>query len=59
MLNILWPIFIIISFSYSIFTGRINEINNAIFSSTYDAVQFCINLIRDNMPLEWLNANCI
>lgn len=44
MLNTLWPIFIIISFVYGILTGRVGQINDAIFSSAKDAVDLCITL---------------
>ena len=45
MLNILWPAFIILSFIYAIFSGRINEINNGIFTSVADAVELSITLL--------------
>ena len=45
MLNILWPLFIIISFVYAIFTGKVNEINNGIFESVSDAVQLSITFL--------------
>lgn len=44
MLNTIWPIFIIISFIYAIFSGRVAQINDAIFASTKDAVDLCITL---------------
>lgn len=44
MLNTLWPIFIIISFVYGIFSGRVGELNDAIFTSAKDAVDLCITL---------------
>lgn len=44
MLNTIWPIFIIISFVYAIFSGRVAEINDAIFTSAKDAVDLCITL---------------
>ena len=53
MLNFIWPIFIIISFFYGIITGRVNEINTGIFNSTEEAVKFCIELFRNNLPMEW------
>lgn len=59
MLNILWPIFIIVSFIYAIFLGKIEEINNSIFSSVSDAVQLCITLIRNHVLMEWAYENCI
>ena len=45
MLNILWPIFIIISIIYAFFSGNIENINDAIFSSTEDAVNLSITLL--------------
>lgn len=45
MLNVLWPIFIIISFAFAIFSGNIDKLNESIFSSTSDAVNLCINLL--------------
>lgn len=44
MLNTIWPIFIIISFVYAIFSGRVGQINDAIFASVKDAVDLCITL---------------
>lgn len=45
MLNVLWPLFLIISIVYAIFTGRIEEINNSIFDSVEGAVQLSITLL--------------
>ena len=45
MLNIVWPIFIIISFSYSIFFGDINLLNSEIFRSIESAINLSINLL--------------
>lgn len=45
MLNKLWPIFIIISFVYGIFTGRVEQISNSIFESTASAVQLSITFL--------------
>lgn len=45
MLNIIWPIFIIISFAYGILTGHVEEVNNSIFDSTKSAVELSINLL--------------
>lgn len=45
MLNIIWPIFLIISFIYAIFSGRVAEVNNSIFESTKQAVDLCISLL--------------
>ena len=44
MLNILWPIFIIISYVYAMLYGNIETINNAIFESTESAVNLTITL---------------
>lgn len=45
MMNIIWPAFIIISFVYALFTGRVNEINNGIFTSVSDAVQLSLTFL--------------
>lgn len=45
MLNIIWPLFIIISFIYGICTGRVNEINTSIFDSTESAVNLSITFL--------------
>lgn len=42
MLNIIWPIFIIISFIYAIFSGNVDKINNSIFDSAKSAVELTI-----------------
>lgn len=48
MLNILWPIFIIISFAYAIFSGNVDKLNESIFSSTSESVNLCISLLGTN-----------
>lgn len=45
MLNIIWPVFLIISITFSILMGNINELNSSIFQSTSDAVNLCITLL--------------
>ena len=45
MLNIIWPVFIIISFMYAIVTGRVNEVNNGIFEAVSDAVELSITFL--------------
>ena len=45
MLNIVWPIFIIISFAYAIFSGNVDKLNESIFSSTSESVNLCISLL--------------
>lgn len=46
MLNILWPIFIIISYIYACFSGNLENINNGIFESCKDAVTLCITFFE-------------
>ena len=45
MLNILWPIFIIISIIYAIFSGNLESLNKSIFESTESAVSLTLTLI--------------
>ncbi len=45
MLNHLWPVFIIVSFSYAIFSGNLEQLNSAIFQSTSDAIMLSIDLL--------------
>ena len=45
MLNIIWPIFIIFSYIFAIFNGKVLEINNAIFDFTKQAVNLSISLL--------------
>ena len=45
MLNILWPVFIIISIVYAIFSGNIENLNNSIFESTESAVNLTLTLL--------------
>ena len=44
MLNKIWPSFIIISFVYSIYSGNILDINNAIFDSADQTVELCLTM---------------
>ena len=44
MLNIIWPIFIIISYIFAIITGNADKVNNAVFSYTETAVKLTITL---------------
>ena len=44
MLNIIWPIFIIIGCIYAIISGKISEINNAVFESTNNAIEVIITM---------------
>lgn len=45
MLNILWPIFIIISIVYAIFSGNVENLNNSIFESTQNALNLTLTLL--------------
>ena len=45
MLNIVWPIFIVISFTFAIFSGNLDELNTSIFESTQEAITLCITLL--------------
>lgn len=45
MLNILWPIFIIISIVYAIFSGNIESINKGLFESIESVVNFSLTLV--------------
>lgn len=45
MLNKLWPIFILISISYGIITGKTSDVNKAIFESAASAIELAITLL--------------
>lgn len=45
MLNTLWPIFIILSFSYGILSGRADAVNQSIFDSASSAVELSVSLL--------------
>ena len=45
MLNIMWPIFIILSFSFAIIFCNLDQLNNSIFDSTKEAVNLSITLL--------------
>lgn len=45
MLNTIWPIFILVSFSYAIFSGNLEQLNSSIFESTSDAIKLSIELL--------------
>ena len=45
MLNIIWPIFLIISIVYAIIVGRIDEVNSSIFKSAESAITLCITFL--------------
>lgn len=45
MLNKIWPIFIIVSIAYAIYTGNLENINNSIFESTESTISVTMTLI--------------
>ena len=45
MLNIVWPIFIIISVLFAIISGNLDALNTSIFESTQEAINLCITLL--------------
>ena len=45
MLNFIWPIFIILSFSYAIFSGNLQNLNSSIFESLESAVNLSITML--------------
>lgn len=45
MLNIIWPLFIIVSFAYAMFNGNVENINNSIFESTANAVELSMTFL--------------
>lgn len=45
MLNIVWPIFIIVSIIFAILFGNIGSLNSAILESTDVAVNLCLTLV--------------
>ena len=45
MLNKIWPIFIIISIIYAIFSGNLESLNNSIFDSTENTISITMTLL--------------
>lgn len=45
MLNLVWPIFIIISFTYAIFSGNLEKLNTSIFDSTESAINLSLTML--------------
>ncbi len=45
MLNVIWPLFIIISYVYATINGNVEKINNAVFEYTEMAVNLTITLL--------------
>ena len=44
-MNLIWPIIIIISYIYAVFTGRINEVNASIFNVSKTALNLSLTLV--------------
>lgn len=44
-MNLIWPIIIIISYIYAVFTGRINEVNASIFNVSKTALSLSLTLV--------------
>lgn len=57
MLNIIWPIFIIISIIYAIFTGKTQIINKSIFDSARKCSRAINNTIINNEFMVWNYEN--
>lgn len=57
MLNKIWPIFIIVSIIYAIFSGNLEQLNNSIFEST-ESTTNNINTFRYYVFVEWIDENC-
>lgn len=45
MLNVIWPVFIIISFVYAILVGNVDDVNKSIFDSAGSAVELSITFL--------------
>lgn len=45
MLNIIWPVFLIVSFLYAIYSGKVADVNVEIFNSTKNAVDLSLSLL--------------
>lgn len=45
MLNVLWPILIIISYMYAIIVGNVDKVNNAVFEYTESAISLILTLL--------------
>lgn len=45
MLNKIWPAFIIISFVFAIYSGKILNVSNAVFASAEQTVTLCLSLL--------------
>lgn len=45
MLNKIWPAFIIISFVFAIYSGKVLNVSNAVFNSAEQTVTLCLSLL--------------
>jgi spore maturation protein A len=45
MLNVIWPVFIIISVIYAIFSGNVENVSNGIFTSLEDVISLLMTLL--------------
>lgn len=45
MLNKIWPAFIIISFVFAIYSGKVLNVSNAVFASAEQTVTLCLSLL--------------
>ena len=54
MLNIVWPFFIIISFSFAILSGNFENLNSSIFEGANDAVKRAAELEAEVKRLQEL-----
>ena len=45
MLNKIWPTFIIISFVFAIYSGKVLNVSNAVFNSSEQTVTLCLSLL--------------
>ncbi len=45
MLNKIWPSFIIISFVFAIYSGKVLNVSNAVFASAEQTVTLCLSLL--------------
>ena len=50
MLNVIWPLFILLSVAYALISGNIENISNGIFKSLEDVV---------NLSLTFLGTMCL
>lgn len=58
MLNVIWPLFIIISYGYAILTNNIKNVNEEVFNSVNNAVNLSISLLRFDVFMVWNNEYC-